>query len=374
LQAIAAKAEFHRSPRLSSIEACRGIAAVMVLASHSTAVLGTAANFGKAPFGTFFQFGRSGVDFFFVLSGFLIALIHWKDIGRIDRLKNYAQRRVTRIYPTYWLVLLLIVPVDIYTHTLFDNYDNFIHVIRSIFLLPQESTILNVTWSLRNELLFYILFGLAIYSRRIGFTIIAIWIIALISRSVFSLSIENPWLDVLTYPMNFEFLAGVAAGWAFPRIKVKYPIGVLGAGAIVLGGLWIAEDLMLLLHPSWHVFLLRSILYGVGAACVIIGLSALEMQKRLRMPQSLVILGGASYLLYLVHVPALLILGASERHLHLLRFAPGWLLATVFIVITIAGAVLMHLIVEKPLLRTIRNGTAKILMPSKPRHPKETIF
>jgi peptidoglycan/LPS O-acetylase OafA/YrhL len=271
----------------------------------------------------------------------------------------------------------MIVPVDIFTHTLFDNYNNYLVVIKSIFLLPQKSTILDVTWSLRNELLFYILFGLAIYSRRIGFTIIAIWIMALISRAAFSLSIENPWLDVLTYPMNFEFLAGVAAGWAFPRIKIKYPIGVLGAGAIVLGGLWIAEDLMLLLHPSWRLFLLRSILYGIGAACVITGLSALELQKRLRIQQPLVILGGASYLLYLVHVPALLILGSSERHLHLLRFAPGWLLATVFILITIAGAVLMHLIVEKPLLRAIRNGTAKILMPSKsihpPTHPKETI-
>jgi len=379
LQAIAAKAEPHRSPaiRLSSIEACRGIAAVMVLASHSAAVLGATANFGAAPFGNFFQFGRSGVDFFFVLSGFLIALIHWKDIGRADRVKNYAQRRVTRIYPTYWLVLLLIVPVDIFTHTLFDNYNDFLSVIKSIFLLPQESTIIDVTWSLRNELLFYILFGLAIYSRRIGFTIIAIWIAALIGRSVFSLSVRNPWLDVLTYPMNFEFLAGVAAGWAFPRIKIKYPIGVLGTGAIVLGGLWVAEDLMLLLHPSWRLFLLRSILYGFGAGCVITGLSALELQKRLRIPQPLVLLGGASYLLYLVHVSALLILGSSERHLHLLRFAPGWLLATVFILITIAGAVLMHLIIEKPLLRTIRNGTATILMPSKsihpPTHSKETL-
>jgi peptidoglycan/LPS O-acetylase OafA/YrhL len=196
---------------------------------------------------------------------------------------------------------------------------------------------------------------------------------ALISRSALSLQVENPWLDVLTYPMNFEFLCGVAAGWAFPRIKIKYPIGVLGAGAIVLSGLWIAEDLMLLLHPSWRLFLLRSILYGVGAACVIIGLSTLELQKRLRVPQPLVLLGGASYFLYLVHVPALLILGSSERHLHLLHFAPSWLLATVFIVITIAGAVLIHLLIEKPLLRTIRNQMTTILMPSKSIYPKENI-
>lgn len=130
---------------------------------------------------------------------------------------------------------------------------------------------------------------------------------------------------------------------------------------------------MLLFNLPWRLFLLRSFAYGIAVALLIVGLSALELQKRLRIPQPLVLLGGASYLLYLVHVPALLILGSSERHLHLLRFAPAWLLATVFIAITIAGAVLMHLIVEKPLLRTIRNGTAKILMPSKSIHPKENL-
>jgi peptidoglycan/LPS O-acetylase OafA/YrhL len=110
---------------------------------------------------------------------------------------------------------------------------------------------------------------------------------------------------------------------------------------------------------------LRSLAYGVAAALVIMGLSALELQKRLTMPQALVTLGGASYLLYLVHVPALLILGFSERHLHLLRFLPAWLLAAIFIAITIFGAVFMHLIIEKPMLRAIRNRSAKLLIASK---------
>jgi peptidoglycan/LPS O-acetylase OafA/YrhL len=375
LQAITAKAEVLRSPaiRLSSIEACRGIAAVMVVCCHTADILGSPANFGFHPFGSLFQFGRSGVDFFFVLSGFLIALIHWKDIGRPDKLKHYALRRLTRIYPTYWLILLLIIPFDIFTHTLFDNYNEPIQVIKSIFLIPQDLTILDVTWSLRNELLFYILFGLMIFKRRIGYFIIIIWIIGLSVRSLASFSINDPWLDLLTYPMNFEFVIGVLAGWAFPRIRISYPATILAFGAVTLLALWVAEDHMLLFNLPWRLFLLRSFAYGIAVALLIVGLSALELQKRLRIPQPLVLLGGASYLLYLVHVPALLILGSSERHLHLLRFAPAWLLATVFIAITIAGAVLMHLIVEKPLLRTIRNGTAKILMPSKSIHPKENL-
>ncbi len=326
----------------------------MVLTSHSAVILGAPANFGFSPFGQFFHFGRSGVDFFFVLSGFLIALLHWQDVGQPARLGRYAGRRLTRIYPTYWLVLIPIIPFDIFTHTLFDDYGSPGEVLKSIFLLPQDHTILDVTWSLRNELLFYALFGLIILNRRIGFGIAALWIAALAVRPFAFGAIANPWLDVLTYPMNVEFLIGVAAGWAFPRIRIERPVALLGLGLAVFGALWFAEDRLWLAHLPWDRFFLVCLAYGLAAAAVIAGLSSLEERGQVRMPRSLVALGGASYLLYLVHVPALLILGASERILHLTRFAPAWLLAGVFILIVIVGSAVAHRTIEKPLLRIIR--------------------
>jgi exopolysaccharide production protein ExoZ len=79
--------------RLNSIEACRGIAATMVVAAHCGHTLGAPANFGVPPFGLLFQFGRSGADIFFVLSGFLISFIHWRDLGHPERLRHYLARR-----------------------------------------------------------------------------------------------------------------------------------------------------------------------------------------------------------------------------------------------------------------------------------------
>jgi peptidoglycan/LPS O-acetylase OafA/YrhL len=337
----------------------------MVVTSHSAVILSAGANFGASPFGSLFQFGRSGVDFFFVLSGFLISLLHWKDIGRPDRLKRYGLRRLTRIYPTYWLILLAIAPFDYFSHTLFDHYDRIGAVVKSILLLPQADTILDVTWSLRNELLFYILFGLMIFNRTIGIIIIGLWLIGLTVRPFLPFLTFDPWLNLMTYPMNFEFLAGVAAGWAFPRITVRRPALLLAAGLIVFAGLWLAENY----SDGWSRglsegrFLFRSLAYGVAAALTIVGLSSLELRGRIRLPQMLVTLGGASYLLYLVHVPALLILGASERHLHLLRWTPAWLLGGVFVLITIIGAVAMHMTIERPMLRAIRNWSAKLMAP-----------
>jgi peptidoglycan/LPS O-acetylase OafA/YrhL len=345
-----------RKLQLDSIEVCRGIAATMVVTYHASRILSAKADFGEPPFDTFFQFGRSGVDFFFVLSGFLISLLHWRDIGTPARLKHYGVRRVTRIYPTYWLVLVAIVPFDLFTHTLFDDYNKPFEVVKSILLLPQQVGILDVTWSLRNELMFYALFGLMIFNRRAGWIVVSVWIAAMAVWPFAFAMPENSWLHVLLFPMNFEFLAGVAAGWAVHRVTIARPLTLVCAGLAVFVVLWTLEDQLRLMHLPWDRFLYECLAYGVAATAVIVGLSALEMQGRLKMPRPLIVLGGASYLLYLVHVPALLVLGASERHLHLLRFMPPWVLDLAFIVGIVAVTIVVHLKVEKPLLRAIRRS------------------
>jgi len=345
-----------RKLQLDSIEVCRGIAATMVVTYHASRILSAKADFGESPFGTFFQFGRSGVDFFFVLSGFLISLLHWRDIGTPGRLKHYGIRRVTRIYPTYWLVLLAIVPFDLFTHTLFDDYSQPFEVLKSILLLPQQVGILDVTWSLRNELMFYALFGLMIFNRTTGWVVVSIWIAAMAVWPFAFTMPENSWLHVLLFPMNFEFLAGVAAGWAVHRVTIGRPLTLLIAGLALFAAMWTLEDQLRLIHLPWDQFLYECLAYGAAAVAVIGGLSGLEIQGRLKMPRPLVTLGGASYLLYLVHVPALLVLGATERHLHLLRFVPPWVLDMVFIVAIVGGTIVVHLLIEKPMLRAIRRS------------------
>src|ERR1700744_1668682 len=154
----------------------------MVLLSHCGHTLGAPQNFGVPPFGLLFQFGRAGADIFFVLSGFLIALIHWRDTGRPERLTHYLARRITRIYPTYWMVLLAVVPVDLVTRTFYDGYGDPWAILKNILLLPQNDQIIDVSWSLCNELLFYIVFALLILSRRAGFLALAAWTVVMVLR------------------------------------------------------------------------------------------------------------------------------------------------------------------------------------------------
>ncbi|MFX8653275.1 acyltransferase family protein, partial [Acinetobacter baumannii] len=62
-----------------------------------------------AQFSSIFLWGRWGVCFFFVLSGFIIAHVHWKDLGSPDRVSGFLWRRLVRIFPTYWLALAIFV-------------------------------------------------------------------------------------------------------------------------------------------------------------------------------------------------------------------------------------------------------------------------
>ena len=88
------------------IQAGRGIAAMMVVLFHIGASFAAQKYFHEPLFAQIFRFGSSGVEFFFVLSGFIIYFAHRKDFSQPQRLGRFLLRRALRLYPTYWLLLL----------------------------------------------------------------------------------------------------------------------------------------------------------------------------------------------------------------------------------------------------------------------------
>jgi peptidoglycan/LPS O-acetylase OafA/YrhL len=69
--------------------------------SHAT--ISTNAFVGAVPhvLKTYLEMGYLGVDFFFVLSGFIIMFSHMDDASSVDALKRYTLKRIIRIYPAY---------------------------------------------------------------------------------------------------------------------------------------------------------------------------------------------------------------------------------------------------------------------------------
>lgn len=87
--------------RIGSLDGVRGIAILMVLAVHLE--LFQAVPFSR-PVRALFWAGWSGVDLFFVLSGFLITGILLDEFGAPGYFSRFYQRRARRIFPLYYLV------------------------------------------------------------------------------------------------------------------------------------------------------------------------------------------------------------------------------------------------------------------------------
>ena len=141
--------------KLNLLQVYRGIAAVLVVMFHLNQM--SAERLNKVTFFNLFKAGWSGVNYFFVLSGFIMVYVHRSAIGKKDQLKSFLVKRAVRIYPIYWIItltvwcLFLVIPG-------FANNKNLSlgHVIASLLLIPQKDKfILDVGGTLTYEIYFY---------------------------------------------------------------------------------------------------------------------------------------------------------------------------------------------------------------------------
>ena len=88
-----------------SLQYLRGIAALLVVAFHAAEYLARASG---RPAGFPFTAGVSGVDVFFVISGFVIT---WSSAGRAMSPADFLWRRAVRIVPLYWFLTFIVTSI-----------------------------------------------------------------------------------------------------------------------------------------------------------------------------------------------------------------------------------------------------------------------
>ena len=129
------------TPRsLNTLQAGRAVACLAVLLFHTDFILTLPKYLGRDIF-PIFNAGSAGVQFFFVLSGFVILFVHQKDVDKSSKLAEFLWKRFRRVYPTLWIVLLLIIPVYLLVPSYGTGKEHGFGTIVSAFLLspaPQD--------------------------------------------------------------------------------------------------------------------------------------------------------------------------------------------------------------------------------------------
>jgi len=350
--------------RLLGVEAVRGVASLLVVLFHAGTLLAGPKDYARLPFGGAFTFGRAGVDVFFVLSGFIISLVHARDIVAPGprRVAVFARKRLLRIYPSYWVCTLFLFAIMLASPTPDRREHDPAYVISSFLLLPAAGEpLLGPGWSLRHELLFYALFGLAIANRRLGFGVLAAWFAATGANILWLMARGSPIAGGLVggwllSPLNAEFAAGIGVAALLVRVHIGRPLAWAGAGLAAFA-LCAAAELHWPLPPNWPLLHLgyaaatAAILLGLAARERGAGLAARERGAGLAVPAALVRLGDASYALYLLHVIVIMLGVFVLRHVRPLVPVPLDVAYAGLVGASIAAALLFTDRIERPMLR-----------------------
>lgn len=337
-----------REGRLDGVEAGRGIAALLVVLYHAALhvegdVPGSVVLWGLP------HFGHAGVDFFFVLSGFIISFVHRKDLGRPGRLGHYLERRFTRVFPFYWLVLGFSLIDTWLLHRA--RFPGVHELISNILLLPQaKDRIVGGAWTLVFELMFYLVFAIAILSRRIGAALLCAWA-ALVSAGFFlHPSSESAALVVATSPFCLEFFLGVGAAAILARRTVPLSglLLIIGLGGFALAGLCEVAGRL------YGFGVTARLAYGSCSFIVILALVERERSGRLEVPRFMAVLGRASYSVYLVHLIAI---GITFKFLSMaVALKPSWALPiwALLCAMGLTAGVFASVWLEQPIIRYVR--------------------
>ncbi|MFD1818848.1 Peptidoglycan/LPS O-acetylase OafA/YrhL, contains acyltransferase and SGNH-hydrolase domains [Pseudarcicella hirudinis] len=337
---------------INSIQLLRGIAAIVVVIYHISVF--TKNSYSQFFYHNYFSIGFAGVDLFFVISGFIIHYTSQKYLNNPARFKEYLKKRFVRIYPIYWVTLGALVVVSIVLtdflgiklHT--ELPDTFSSAVRTMFLLPGHFAINAVSWTLSYELLFYAFFSLLIISGRFK----VLGIICIIISLINGFYIKHLWGVVpFTYfgfffsLYNVEFLFGYLLYFAYKKVDFSSLPGNLIVLAGSLGALiyWGGQVFDCAYYP-------RLIIFGIPAAFVVFSCLQLEKAGHLKVPDWCVLLGDASYVIYLIHIPALLLLNKLPSMFGFESAQVDWIgFNTLALFLIIIISVIIHKIIEKPL-------------------------
>lgn len=343
-RAVAERFDPARAETVVAIQYLRAVAASLIVFQHA---MGVPAFVHYAA-----HFGTVGVDLFFVISGYIM----WTTTERRQRGPlAFWLARIVRIVPLYWMFTAAYVAAALITpESFFSLKLDPAHIVKSFLFVPAEhpnlglvAPVYTLGWTLNYEMFFYLLFGLCLFvpARALRFTLLAAIFLGLIAFGLLFRP-QGPIARTYVDPIMLEFLSGVVLAIASPYLMRRG--APLGFALLVFSTLWVA-----IVYANGYA-LPRIVSHAIPAVLAITGALMLEPAARARPSRLGLLLGDASYSIYLAHPFAqrVWLLGVI-RTIGLPAIPPTLYILTAFLA-GIAGGVVSYLLIERHLLRAGR--------------------
>lgn len=349
--------------KVVSIHYLRGIAALLVVSYHNK-TSGYEGLDKQNIFEYLFKGGAFGVDLFFIISGFIIAYSTQESTK--NNLLSFNLKRLFRIYP----ILLVALTLYIFINPVYSPEE----ILRSYFFINRDYSksapffgynVLFPAWSLSYEVYFYFIFASAMgicHRYRILLASLFLIIPPLALQFYFNseislngnMQLQNVKFSALSFfasPMMFEFVVGMVIFCmmnSFKNIKHSKLIS--------------STLLFSFLICYFTTFHFSVGLNGFGAWAILLIVSALIFEKNYGFKGNIILkfLGDISYSLYLAH--AIVMQAFIKYHNYIPFYEKNSPLKFLVILFTsIFAAWILHIIIEKPMLKLGRLTLNKTL-------------
>ena len=319
--------------RIFELDALRGLAVLAVIFFHYTFKYNSEYNPTRLEDSFNFQYGHFGVEFFFIISGYVIFMT----VEKIKTARQFIWLRFTRLFPVYWTgVVLTFVLVSLVglpgREVVFKAFLFNFTMLQDLFQIPNVD---GAYWSLLPELMFYlamlilILFGLKKHVRFFAL----IWLGFIFSALIFT------YPTVITQVLNLKYGMLFIAGIQFYLLKsdaenrTNNLLSICILAISLLSAFFLYEDKL--------GFGLISLFFALFA-CLHFGWLKIISVK------PLVFIGAISYPLYIIH--------QNIGYLILNKLSLNPLLEVLIaILVLVCLASLIHYLVEKPSIKVLRN-------------------
>jgi peptidoglycan/LPS O-acetylase OafA/YrhL len=335
---------------IDNIQALRAVAALLVVFVHLD-VFARALGLPTT--------GHGGVDLFFVISGFI--MVHTTRSRPVGP-GAFMLNRLTRIAPIYWLLTLATFAAAWLAPQLMQaTVADVEQLLLSLAFIPFRKSnglvqpVLFVGWTLNFEMFFYALFalGLAFRDRRRGTLAVVLSMLSLVALGWWFRP-ENVQAAFYTRPIILEFAAGMGLAFLNPGVRCETALGRLAVAVSGLAALG-AVALLPVFFPTGS----RLLTHGLPALIVVASAIVLHESGVSWSNRWVILLGNASYSLYLTHP---FVTQATQKLARSLGLGPVIALvgALFTLVVVCLVGIATHLWLEKPLTAWVKQRTQRL--------------